>query len=262
MKSKILPLIIALAGFIVLSAGAQDLIQYPAQTIKLQMLEDGGRNGTAVVFNPEKDYYYCAMAGNADFPLETFSERGENLYQSRTYNDMRGMWWNPKEDALQGNCYSDGGIVEIGIDENVYAGAGNMILFSGKRQPGDHSCGTIDPKKKEILYYDDGIVKGYSTKDGEPTDTYLVLDLPVEKGDINYTTLVFTGEKKMELGLLDHYSKKVYLFNRKDGSLAATINLPSDAITYEAFNFAFANGHVFLFDQDDREWTGYKVFNE
>lgn len=260
MKTKALTLITLLFSILILSISAQDLISYPAATIELKMMEDGGRNGTAVVYNPEMNYYYCAMAGNADFPLETFSASGTNLHQSRTYSDMRGMWWNPKEEALEGNCYADGGIVSIIIDANGFAGAGNRVIFEGRHQPGDHNCGTLDPKKKEILYYKDGYVVGYSRKDGSPTDTYIPLDLPTGESDINYTSLIFTGHKKMELGVLDVNEKKVYLFNRKDGSLAGTINLPSDAITYEGFNFAFANDHVFLFDQSERKWVGYKVF--
>jgi hypothetical protein len=64
----------------------------------------------------------------------------------------------------------------------------------------------------------------------------------------------------MELGVLDVAEKKVYLFNRKDGSHTGTVNLPSDATVKEGFNFSYANNYVFLFDQDDRKWIGYKIF--
>lgn len=260
MKIKSLLSVIFLSGLLSLGLTAQDLISFPAPSMKFQMLGDGGRNGTAVVYNPEMNLYYGAMAGNADFPLETFSYKGENLFQSRTFNDMRGMWWNPREGTLEGNCYADGGIVSIGIDENGYAGTGNMVVFSGSHQPWEHSCGTLDPKKKEILYYHQGYIYGYSRKDGTKTDTYLMLDLPADDGSINYSTLIFTAHKKMELGVLDVDAGKVYLFNRKDGSHTGTISLPSDAQLYEGFNFAYANDHIFLFDQDTRSWTGYRVF--
>jgi hypothetical protein len=244
------------------TAVSQGVIQYPAPSLELKIEQDGGRNGSAVVYNPKQELYYSVVAGNADFPLETFNKQGRNVYQSRAYNDMRGLWWNAKEKALEGNCYKDGGIVSFGMTDQGYAGTGNRIIFEGgNHQPSDHACGVYDPKKKEILYYNDGYVTGYSRKDGLPADTYLQLSIPVDDFDINYSNLIFTGEKKMEIGLLDINENKVYLFNKKTGAHTETVNLPSDAITYEAFNFSYANGYVFLFDQSDRKWTGYKIFD-
>jgi hypothetical protein len=243
------------------SSTAQEFIQYPAPSIELKMEEYGGKNGASVAYNPIAKLYYCVIAGNETYPLETFDRNGMNVYQSEAYNDLRGLWWNPKEKALEGNCYAETGIVSLGLAENGYAWTGNQVIFSGSdHQPDAQSVGTYDPKKKEILYYDDGIIVGYSRKDGSPTKTYIQLDLPVDEYDINWTTLVFTGEKKMELGVLNPNEKRVYLFNRKDGSYTGTLIFPADAPTYETFNFAYANGFFFLFDQDERKWIGYKVF--
>lgn len=249
--------IILLPNFII----AQDLIQFPAPSLELSIEQSGGKNGASVAYNPDQQVYYCVIAGNATYPLETFDKNGRNVYQSKAYNDMRGIWWNSKTNALEGNCYLDGGIVSIGITDRGYAGTGNKVVFSGSDyQPNDQAVGTYDPKKKEILYYDEGRILGYSRKDGSPTDTYILLSLPVDNSDINWTTLLFTGKKKMELGVLDVYNKKVYLFDRKDGSHTGTVSLPSSATVYDAFNFSYANDYIFLFDQSSRKWIGYKIF--
>jgi hypothetical protein len=239
----------------------QDLIQFPAASLELQIQGDGGRNGAAVTYNPEKQLYYAVMAGNAEYPLETFSKNGKNLYQSQAYSDMRGLWWNPKEEALEGNCYADGGIVAIGLTEQGYAGDGNRVIIAGGySQPSEQAVGFLDTKKKEILYLTEGIVVGYSRKDGVMTKTFLWLDIPAEYENINWTTAVFTGVPGMELGVLDFNNNKVYLFDRKHGYHTGTVNLPAGATTYEAFNFSYANGYVFLFDQDARKWKGYRIF--
>lgn len=255
-------IIIALAFIgIAFPALAQDLIQYPAPTLELKMDQYGGKNGSAVVYNPVNELYYCVIAGNAEYPLETFDKTGHWVQRSDAYSDMRGMWWNPKEKALEGNCYSDGGIISVALSPTGLTGSGNKVIFEGgNHQPGEHACGTFDPKKKEILYYDVGNVIGYSRKDGSLSGTNIALDLPVDEGDINWSTLVFTGKKGKELGVLDYYSKKIYLFNKKDGSLTGTVNLPGSASTYEGFNFSYANDYVFLFDQDSRKWIGYRIF--
>lgn len=245
-----------------LSLSAQDLIEFPAGTLELQIEQIGGSNGASVAYNPQDQLYYCVMAGNASYPLETFSKSGQNLFQTIANNDMRGIWWNPKEKALEGNCYSDQGIVSIGLNNSGYAGTGNNVIFEGgNHQPNEQAVGAYDAKKKEILYYNDGAIVGYSRKTGDPTDTYMKLELPVDEYDLNWTTLIFTGVKKMELGVLNIVDYKIYLFNRKDGTLTGTVNLPSGITLYEGFNFAFANNYIFLFDKDERKWTGYKIFN-
>ena len=261
MKSKKAFILTITMLFIATFALSQELIQYPAGSLYLKIKGEGGKNGAAVVYNPVENLYYCVMAGNSVYPLETFDRNGKNIYQAEAYNDMRGMWWNPKEKALEGNCYLDGGIVSIGLTERGHAGTGNRVIFEGSEfQPFENACGTYNPKSKEILYYQDGIVLGYSRKDGRATDTYIKLALPVEEEEINWVSLIFTGKKGMELGVLDVYAKKVYLFSFKDGSHSATVNLPKSAMVYEAFNFSYANDYIFLFDQDERKWTGYRIF--
>ena len=239
----------------------QQLIQYPAPSLTFKIKQMGGKNGAAVVYNPIKQLYYCAIAGNADYPLETFTTSGTQVYQARAYNDIRGLWWNPKEKALEGNCYSDGGIVSIGLTDQGYAGFGNRVIFAGAGyQPDDQACGILDTKGKEILYNNNGTVVGYNRKDGSSSGTYIFLSIPVDSEDINWTTMIYTGVKGMEIGLLDYMNQKVYLFSRKDGSHNGTVTLPSSATTYEVFNFSYANGYVFLFDQDARQWIGYRIF--
>jgi hypothetical protein len=88
----------------------------------------------------------------------------------------------------------------------------------------------------------------------------IYLNMPTSLENINTTAFIYTGTKKMEIGLLNHAHKEIYLFNLKNGEHMATVKLPGDAITHNVFRFAYANGYIFLYDQDTRSWTGYQLF--
>jgi hypothetical protein len=239
---------------------SQQFFSRPNSTIKLIMQGEGGANGAAVVYNPDKQIYYAVFAGNAEYPLDVFDRNGSLLSTSQAGNDMRGMWWNPKKGTLEGNCYLDGGIVAVDLDDNGYPYFADDVIFDGaEHQPNEHAVGVFDPVKKEILYYSDGVVVGYSRKNGKPTKTYVSLVLPVSLENINWSTMIFTGVKDKEIGVLDQVSKKVYLFDIT-GAQTGTVQLPAEAPVNQAFNFSYANGQLFLFDKDSREWTGYRIF--
>jgi hypothetical protein len=236
------------------------LITSPKASLELKIEQDEGNNGTAVVYNPEKRCYYTAFAGNRTFPLETFGSSGQPLAQHETGYDLRGMWWNKKAGSLEGNCFADGGMVKLGLNVSGYPSGKNAVIYDNSGQPDQHAVGIFDPKKKEILYFSEGYIRGISRKNGTASKTEVVLSLPVSTDNLNQTTPIFTQKKKMEIGLLDVQKKKVYLFNRKNGAHTGTVNLPSDAVVNEFFNWSFANGYIFLYDKNDRVWRGYQIF--
>lgn len=248
--------------FLLLSgvAFSQVLLQNPKASLKLKVQQDGGYNGASVAYNPVAGVYYAVMAGNSDYPLETFDAQGRNVYQAQAGNDLRGLWWNPKSKSIEGNCYADGGIVSLGLNGSGYATGNNEEVWYGSGyQPAEQSVGTFDPSKKEIVYFDGYYISGYSRKNGKVTKTFVTPQLEVPIEDINTTTVIFTGVETMEYGLLDFVDKTLFLFDL-DGYQTGTVNLPADAETYDAFNFSYANGYLFLFDQESRVWTGYKIF--
>jgi hypothetical protein len=262
MKTKNFPLttflLTLLALAVALPLNAQ--VKKPKASLTLTFTSEGGTNASAVVYNPENRLYYAGIAGNVSFPLEVFDTKGVNKMESETGVDLRGMWWDPKSEMLLSSTYGGDGIMSIGLDSDGMPSEDReevMKLVGGL--PNDNACGTYYAKKKEVIFYDQGNIYAFKTKkEGEAK--MLTLDVPVPLSDINSTTAICTDMKKMEIGLLDFVSKKVYLFNRKKGNLTATITLPSDAVTHDRFRFAYANGHIFLYDTYSRAWTGYKIF--
>ena len=81
----------------------------------------------------------------------------------------------------------------------------------------------------------------------------------VDIGDINSTSVGFTGKKGYEYVLLDYNNGKLAFFDRA-GNNTATSTLPSDAPLNDSFAFSFANDRVFLYDKDARVWSAYRVF--
>ena len=248
-----------IAAFTTVTFGQKN-IDITSKRMHLSIEQSKGTNGTAVAFNPDKKLYYAAIAGNTAYPLETFDENGKNVYQTTTQADVRGMWWNVKTQNLQINGYSDFGIITIKTDSRGFAGTGTETILKGLHQPSGNSCGVADKKGKVIYYYDKGAVYTYDSNTGEKLKK-VYLSVPTSLDNINYTTVIYTGIKKMEVGILNYEHNEVYLFNVKKGDHTATIKLPGDAVTYSAFRFSYANGFIFLYDVDARNWIGYQVFD-
>lgn len=246
--------------FFVSSTALGQLLDQPKASLKLEMSQPSGTNGCAVVYNPTAGLYYACIAGNASFPLEVFSQSGDNVYQTEAGSDVRGMWWNPKTKQLEANGYGDYGIVGMSLDGMGYPSLGNSSILPGAdHQPDPNSCGAYDGKKL-IWYFDGSQLLSYSRKSGNFVGSRSInSDIP-SIDDVNYTSVIYTGVKGMELGILDHAHNKVLLICKKTGAVNGTVILPNNAVCNNAFRFAYANKHVFLFDVDTRTWTGYQIF--
>jgi hypothetical protein len=246
-------------AFLLLPVAAKaQLIEQPKASFELCFQSSSGTNASAVTYDPASNRYFSCIAGNSVFPLEVFDGKGQNIYQTECGSDMRGLWWNPKTKQLEGNGYSSVGIVGLLLDGSGFPSLGNTTIFDGtSHQPEGNSCGVYDGKKV-IWYYSSGSFYMYSRKSGNSMKS-IMLSGDVNLESINTTSMIYTGIKGMELGLLDFEAKKVLLFNKKTGALSAEIKLPSSAVTNYSFRFAFANKHVFLYDTESRCWTAYQI---
>jgi hypothetical protein len=246
--------------FCVQSALGQ-VIDRPKPSLILQISQEEGTNGSGVAYNPIKQLYYTIIAGNTDYPLEVFDGNGNSTFQTSAGVDMRGIWWNAKTNSLEGNSYGEGSIVSYVMNESSFPDGGAQTVTTARDfQPLEQAVGVYDAKKKAVVYYSDGYVYWYSRSKGTLAKK-LKLDIGANKEDFNNYSIIYTGVKNMELGLLDYNNKVVYLFSAKSGKSTASIILPSNAVTFNAFRFAYANKQVFLYDIDARSWTAYKIFN-
>lgn len=213
-----------------------------------------GTNAVAVAWNSDKQVYYTLIAGNSDYPLETFSSTGSFLYTQAASVDARGLWYNSTTKTLEGNGAGEKGYFSMSIGSNLKPNAPEITIV-GQNQPDFNSVGAFDVKKKKIYYYQDGTISIYSQKKGKLVSTINVQSIPDIEA-INYTSVIYTNRKGEELGLLDFESKKVYLFDLK-GNFKAIVSLPDNAVTHESFRFSFANSMIWLYDASSRTWKSY-----
>lgn len=232
-----------------------------------------GTRGGAVAWHPIQKKYYAAFAGNGTYPLAVFNAAGKLLSNDNltTREDMRGLWYNPSTKKICGNGYSDIGWFSYQLDEKGIPKS-SEVFAEGMNQPGAQCIGTFDTENKLVCFLQGQFIYTYNADAMQEEEKNIRLypgvvlankidnddDGEYLSDDYSYNVLMFTGIPKAEFGLLNVYERQVELYNRKTGLLTQKLKLPSDLKTWPAFNFSYANGIFWAFDQDTRTWTGYK----
>jgi hypothetical protein len=234
----------------------------PKGTAKLsfsyQIQGDGGSNGSAVIWNPDGRYYMACFAGNADFPLEAFNSAGQNVFEGKVGLDVRGMWLNPKTGNIEVNCAGEKGWYERSVDSKGNPVGEWKLIVSGQNQPDFQSVLSYVPKKKRLVTYHDGYFTYYKRKN-QKKKVVVQFGTPFGvKWYINPTTACYTDNKDYPIAILELNAGKILYFSLKGRYLGETLISGTDEI--DSFNFSFANGKAFLFDQDARTWNAYDVF--
>lgn len=223
-------------------------------SLTLKLSSTSGTNGCAVAYNPKKQLYYTAIAGNSGFPLEIFNSNGQHLYTTTTMCDSRGMWMS-KGKLYAVTAGENASIYEYTLNKTGYPTSSTLVTEINK--PDFNSCSSIN---KKYLYFRKGeLVYNYSLKTNS-LSTDIKLEYPNGIfNNINTYCVIHTGKKGYEIGILDYVKKKVLLFNIKTGILSATCNLPYTAICDANFGFSYCNDYIWLYDKNNKEWKGYKL---
>jgi hypothetical protein len=244
------------------------------KVLELQMPEGSGANGSSVIWHAEVQKYYAVFAGNLEFPLAVFDNKGERLSDDDLFAqlDIRGMWYNTKCKKIQGNGYSNSGWINYELDENAIPQT-TSVQVEGMRQPAKQSVGTYNAENGKVYFLKGNMILAYKdngdelgkevtlfagktdekdTKVDESQDPYL---LP---STYNSTTVVYTGKANAELGLYNTENQTIELYDIKTGLMTEKLKLPEDAPKETVFNLAYANDTVWLFNKVKRQWVGYK----
>lgn len=249
---------------------AQDIVQKTIDDIKLNPRRDimltiqgeGGKNGNGVAYNPMLKYYFTSIAGNPDFPIDVFTEDGEFVTYTFANADLRGFYYNPEYDLIEGATYSDHDIVSYIFNEDGDMDEGDPVTeLTNLEANEDNACFNIDLQNKVYISYNpvDDKVYQYNMDSGKKNKKTITLKIPKDGDNINYTSIIYVDIKGGAYGLLNYMKKQVYLFNPKNGKLIATIQLPKEVKPDNAFNFAYTNNRIFIFDTVERIWTSYKI---
>jgi hypothetical protein len=248
------------------------------KTIELKMpgtVDDSmpGTRGAAVVWNPVQKKYYAAFAGNGGYPLAVFDVTGKRLSGDAltAMEDTRGLWYNPALKKICGNGYSDIGWFNYKLDAKGIP-AGSEIYAPGMNQPGDQNIGVFNAKSNMVYFLSNQNILVYNAEAMQEEDSTIRLHPGINKAedviadddgtdlgkDYSYNVLIYTGIPKAEFGLLNVVERQVELYDRSTGLMTQKLKLPADLPTWPGFNFSFANGTYWAFDQETRIWTGYK----
>lgn len=257
MKKIVLLLnILALASFV--QAQTCSLKSTATEAFTLTMKATGGTNGASICWNPDMKKYYAGIAGNADFPIETFSVDGRSLGYHASGFDLRGLWYNPSTQQVECNGYSDYGWYSFLLSSDGVLSSAGRLLKSGMNQPTDQSVGAYDSKSKKVFFLNDDLkVVAWSRSSIKKGKMITLKNIPHYGSNLNYS-LMFTGCSGKEFCLLNFDLKELYFFNMK-GAYTGTVSLPSGVSPKENFNCGFANNYFFLFNTDSRVWTAYSV---
>ncbi len=224
------------------------------EVLRLVMPGKTGFNGASVVWHKKLQLYYAAFAGNETYPLVLFYSSGKQVLEFETGFDVRGLWYDSDLDKLCGNAYNGNGLYFYKLTPN---GSIDKIETISKvsKTPNVQSSAAYYPDKKKILYYDDGNV---NFCDAKTSQTDYSIHLSISANSVyNKSTLIYTGLKQAEIGLLNTTKSQVELYNAENGELKALWHLPKNAPVKDLLNIAYANGIVWLFDTESRSWIGY-----
>ncbi len=243
-------------------------------TLKMPKTADDampGTRGASVAWHPEHKKYYAVFAGNQGYPLGVFDENGNRVSSDAlaAFIDTRGLWYHPGKKLIMGNAYSDNGWFSYLLNsKGIPADVEEML--EGENQPDPQSVGAYNSTAKQVLFLKNSFVYSYD-EEGDVQDSVAIHwsrtktqgpadgETPHEENeDYNSSTVIYSGIKGSELGLLNVTNKQVELYDIKTGYLTKVLALPENAKTELFFNFAYANGIYWLFDMAKREWTGYK----
>jgi outer membrane protein assembly factor BamB len=231
-----------------------------SHSLLLRITGEDGTNSGGVAYNPNFNLYYTVISGNADFPLEIFSEDGSPFHQTLAGRDLRGIWYNPEFNTVESNLFQYHDIIEFLIDDDngvVFDPAEVLWELNIADEQAALSYNSAD-YFYVLLDHQNGVIVEFDSEVGN-IQRELKLELPVPLDDINTTSGVYTGIDGGEYGVYDFIRGRVYLVDKNTGKTSYTIQLPEDAPKNDFLNFAFANGSVWLFDIEQRNWKGYKV---
>jgi hypothetical protein len=269
-------LLLSLSVMLFQCAGAQDTSAAKPlkKVLELVIPTEGGANAASVAWHPVLKRYYAAMAGNSEFFIGAYSATGKLMTKpdQQAMFDIRGLWYNPITKTLQMNGYNDYGWGEYKLN-TTGTPLSVKTLFKDMHQPDEQSAGAFDPLKKVIYFLNaDGNIDVYDLKTAESKETLeLTLGyntseaedaIDIDNSEVideyNTTTVVYTGMKNAEIGLLNTINGEIELYDLKTGHVTRKFKLPDDSPAEVALNFAYANGIFWLFDTEARIWKGYK----
>lgn len=247
-----------------------DKVITASQQFKIK-IPSGGANAASVVYHTKTKKYYAAQAGNMNFPLVIFDESGSIVSDAEqtAMIDVRGLWYNPKTKNIEGNGYDDNGWFTYELDKNGLPEKVS-VRKQGMSQPDANSAGVLNTNDNEVMFLVGLNIVCYNTDGTDKRKTIQLhfgaasaaddtqLSATDFENSYNIRSLIYTGTKGAEIGLLNVVKKQVELYDIKTGYMKQVVQLPANFKIETYFNFSYSNDTYWLFDKEERYWYGYR----
>jgi hypothetical protein len=220
---------------------------------------EDGTNASAVTWIPEAQVYVTCIAGNVEYPLEVFDAQGKTIYSGQAGLDLRGLWYNPATQQLEGNCAGEEGWYSIAVDLQGIPSGDWQLIREGQNQPDFQSVLSYIDSKKKLVTLADGELSFWTRKNGK-SKTVKLTDYDSDFVYFDYTTAAYTGDEAYPIALLELNNGRIMYFDLKGKYTGKSTTIEGGIPEIEGFRFAFANGRAFIYDEIDRDWRAYKVF--
>ena len=231
--------------------------QYAYPDIRLKLQSNLGQRASTIIFDPERQQYITFWVGNREFDAEVFDINGKPIYAGAAHVDTRGIWLGKKGKRIETNAYLSG-VEAIALDDKGFPTGKHTIINHLHEPPTADAAATLDTDSRQLIYLVSPGAWVYTMR-GKAKKPIRFKGLPVAWKAINQNQVLYTGWRGKELGLVDFVSKKVYLFDKQTGMFSASISLHPKIVVPKHFGIGFANGLLWLFDEQKREWIGYNL---
>ncbi len=222
-----------------------------------------GTRGAAVVWHPVRNLYYASYGGNANFPMAVFNKKGERISDESltAMVDTRGLWYNNKTKQIEGHGYDENGWFYYELDGQGIP-TSNQVIFEGMHQPESQSFGMYDPSKNNVLFKsEDNLIIIYDRQTGEEVDQIYLSKKDENDSDFSIyrRAFIITDKKGGEIGLLDDSGMQIDFFSKDNGMQTRSAKLPEETKIADVLSFAYANGYIWILDDETRSWSGFKL---
>ena len=221
-----------------------------------------GTNASAVTYVPGPNVFITCIAGNSDYPLEVFNREGKTISTAPAGLDLRGIWYNPATNSLEGNCAGEEGWFSTPLDAQGIPSGDWSLIRSGQCQPDFQSVlSYVTAKKKLVTITADNSFSFWGRKNGKQKVCFQHGTPGDTDWYINPYTAGYTGNDAYPLAVLELNGEQILYFSLKGQYLGAT-KIDGGLPEMDGFRFAFANRNAFIYNEVTRTWNAYRVFGQ
>lgn len=257
-------------GLILLAIGmsAKGQLQQGRMLLKVAELPMGpvsAVDGACVAWHPVQKKYYAGMVGGPNELMRIFNEKGEPVDSCSTLANLRGLWYNPDKKLLEGNAVEHKGwftytLSKKGRPEKL------VPVFYSYAVANEQSVGAylnVDSLGTVAFLFDISVqffdaAKGVFISAVTLPELYGDTKYENNEAGLTHTALVLaTGMPEAELAFVNVYKRRIDFIKLGKG-YSHSLTIPQQQPLYGAFNTAFANGILWMYDQQKKVWNGYQ----